>query len=284
MDSVLDQHVTVKRIAAWHDLVREYETLHKDVRPWVFRGQKSATWGLKTRLERTTVRFGQPSTQTPVIEKGLIRRFQRQMHHYNLDVPKRESLLEWLALMQDYGAPTRLQDWTYSFFIAAYFAIEDTEEDAAVWALDRTVTDPAVLRVLPKIAQARIDHETGYIDNHACFAQVFDRNPPTPLVSPVNPFRLNQRLVIQQGVFLCPGDVSLPFEQNLAAVLPEPPHGALQKFVIDGSVKSRTEILRHLHRMNMNRATLFPGLDGFAASLRTLVAFPDMIQPGKGAL
>jgi hypothetical protein len=35
-------------------------------------------------------------------------------------------------------------------------------------------------------------------------------------VIPVNPFMLNERLVIQQGLFLCAGDISIPFEDNLA--------------------------------------------------------------------
>jgi hypothetical protein len=98
---------------------------------------------------------------------------------------------------------------------------------------------------------------------------------------PVNPFRLNERLVIQQGIFLCPGDVTLTFEENLAAVLPSPPHNALLQFVVGDSVDLRRRILWQLQHSNMNSATLFPGLDGFARSLVTLVAFPETIPPGK---
>jgi hypothetical protein len=282
MSSILDPHVTVEQISSWDALYVAYTAFGKDVRRWIFRGQKLAKWGLETSLERTVRRFGHPSTLTPTIEDGVIRRFQRQTHHYTVDVPKKDSLLEWLSLMQHHGAPTRLQDWTYSFFVACFFAIEDTEEDAAIWALDRTVTDPAVLQSVPSGARSCID-ETGYIDTRACFAEIFKRNPAVPMVSPVNPFRVNQRLVIQQGIFLCPGDVASSFEENLAAVLPRPPHQSLRKLVIDGSAQVRTELLWQLQRMNMNRATLFPGLDGFAASLKTLVAFPEIIPAGKDA-
>jgi hypothetical protein len=41
----------------------------------------------------------------------------------------------------------------------------------------------------------------------------------------------------------------------------------------------RLDILQRLYRMNMNRATLFPGLVGFAESLRTLLAFPKILRP-----
>ena len=58
-------------------------------------------------------------------------------------------------------------------------------------------------------------------------------------------------------------------------------HRALVQFVIEDSVDTRKEIFWHLNRMNMNTATLFPGLDGFARSLAILVAFPEMIPLGK---
>jgi len=38
--------------------------------------------------------------------------------------------------MQHHGAPTRLLDFTYSFYIAAYFALEESEKDCAIWALN----------------------------------------------------------------------------------------------------------------------------------------------------
>jgi hypothetical protein len=75
--------------------------------------------------------------------------------------------------------------------------------------------------------------------------------------------------------------VSVSFEQNLAAILPEPHGRGLRKFVIDDSPRVRKEILRRLRRMNMTSATLFPGLDGFARSLNTLVAMPETIRAGR---
>lgn len=93
------------------------------------------------------------------------------------------------------------------------------------------------------------------------------------------------RLVIQQGVFFVPGDISKPFEDNLAEVLPRGKDSyKLFKYVIKFDIKERRETLLHLHRMNINRASLFPGLEGFAASLRTLLVSPKNLLKPEGKL
>jgi hypothetical protein len=79
----------------------------------------------------------------------------RQCHHYTLHTPEADNVMEWLALMRHYGAPTRLLDCTYSFFAAVYFALEDFElEDAegecAVWALNSDWIAERVGKIAPE--------------------------------------------------------------------------------------------------------------------------------------
>jgi len=105
-----------------------------------------------------------------------------------------------------------------------------------------------------------------------------------PFVLPMNPHNLNERLIIQQGVFLCPGDISQEFEDNLRANFSDSYRKLIEndlinkknirRFSITNTAGKKKKILQSLQRMNMNNATLFPGLSGFSKSLRALVAFP----------
>ena len=91
-------------------------------------------------------------------------------------------------------------------------------------------------------------------------------------VYPVNPFRLNQRATIQQSIFMCPSHVDLTFEDNLIS---QQSKGEilLRKFMIRSD--DRKGVLKDLYSMNITRATLFPGLEGYARSLKTYLLLPE---------
>ncbi len=309
------------RIESLSDLDRCFKELHENEsqkeenKQWIFRGYKNSSDHFETRLQRAICRFGldavegsdsvaQFSAQESIlqnglesmdrrhsvarIEGGLLRRFKRQCHHYTMVVPHDDNLMEWLALMQHYGAPTRLLDWTYSFWVAIFFAVEDAERECAVWALDSRWVRQQVRAELGEISNL-IDSEYGGKDpnvtNKETFRTAFQSSKK--FVFPINPYRLNERLVIQQGLFLCPGEVSASFEANLEALAEEKSgkkdfSGSLIKFTIKNDSRLRKQIIQRLQRTNMNRATLFPGLDGFSQSLEMLMVFPQILVPDPG--
>src|SRR5258708_4434671 len=67
---------------------------------------------------------------------GPPKRVQRTYHQYANHVPRKNSEIEWLSVMRHHGAPTRLLDFTYSIYVAAYFALETADMDCAVWAVN----------------------------------------------------------------------------------------------------------------------------------------------------
>ncbi len=104
---------------------------------WIFRGQRDH-WDLDTSLDRAFAKYGIiPRTvkdedtknaverQCRAIEEKMLRSFMRKAHHYLTQVPEPDDIVDWLAIMRHYGAPTRLLDWTYSFYVAVYNAVED---------------------------------------------------------------------------------------------------------------------------------------------------------------
>lgn len=287
-DSNLENYLGSKYAHDWQQVIDFYGNHFKAGDQWVFRGQGDNKWGLKSSLERQVEAFGIASSTVYKVERGLLRRFKRQCHHYILDVPDKQDYLEWLALMQHHGAPTRLLDWTYSFFVALFFALEDADKNCcAIWALNTEwMKEPfeTILTSHPKaLNKWKCDRAILQPDT---FDKIFLRDRPIALVGAVTPQRMNQRLVTQQGTFLCPGDVSKSFEANLIALLSKDTAQSKANFIkltVQVDLNAKRDILLRLHHMNINSATLFSGLDGFARSLKTLMAHHEfLLHPGMG--
>jgi hypothetical protein len=130
--------------------------------------------------------------------------------------------------------------------------------------LGKTVVDNYYKEiVLPKLAKKP---ERTKENQTKVFHYLFDH--PRPYLIVVNPFRMSERAIVQQGIHLMPGDISIPFEENFGY---SNGRDNLTELVINITKETKRDFLRSLHRMNINRATLFPGLQGFAESLRTRI-------------
>lgn len=263
---------------------------------WLFRGMPR-NYPLQTSLERALIDADIGLEEAPQIERKLLKEFKRRAHFYVAPLPAQGDVLGWLALMQHYGAPTRLLDWTYSFFIAAFFALGDAvsnpptkREPAVVWALFRDAFKLSQQAQEAEVAynagagnsswqedMGRADGDNIYDGINAYLINVMEK--PKPSIWAINAFQLNERLSVQQGVFLCHGDLKRSFEENLMIGRPSPEN--LVCFEFSTETKARAEMLSALHRMNINNASLFPGLDGFARSLRQAPWIAGKLRPDK---
>lgn len=276
----------------WGSLVQEYEKLLKSnndsaEKEWIFRGQKRTLdrrIDFISSLERAAESFGlKEKYRLSQIEEVLSREFRRKLHHYTSYVPNESDTLELSALMQHYGAPTRLLDWTYSFYVATFFAVEVEEMTYdgwyEVWALNAKwfsaeTIKPDPIRQERNVARDKASAEKKDVPIAQQQAIIdYLLKEKVAAVQNVNPYNLNERLTIQRGLFLFPGDIDCTFEGNLKATgyAVKSPNN-LYRFKIER--KARKEILEKLFEMNINRAVLFPDLDGFARSLWTRLATP----------
>jgi hypothetical protein len=257
-------------LTRWKNAKSYFESLLESDNAWIFRGHYKAEWHLQPSLERTL-------SQRPMdlaIERQIISEFQRRAHQYLASTEIPQTLLEWLALMQHHGSPTRLLDWTRSPYIAAFIAFEDTfkeEGETAIWAINsRWLAECSERRLAHawnrsvKAPELRTDEELNRLMH--CSVRV---------VIPMEPERMNERLTIQQGLFLFPSGTELSFESVLADYSRDDSPEHIRKIVLPKS--EGLPCLVDLLRMNINAASLFPGLDGFARSLRTI---PDIAYAG----
>lgn len=247
----------------WSGAVDWYNTLVDD-RQWIFRGEASETPRIiKSKLERDFERLDVHREHWGAHELRLLKEFKRRTPLYQLgtSMPGDSDVLGWLALLRHYGGPTRLVDWTYSFYVAAFFALSGGGAKGTVWAVDAKRLRNHTLGKVPLVGGKQYDR----VDHEVAVRLV---NAPHACAYPANALLLNDRSAIQQGLYLMPGDIKKTFEDNLLAAFPSGARGSGISIVrMEFDTETRKAALRDLLRMNMTSATLFPDLQGFAESL-----------------
>jgi hypothetical protein len=229
---------------------------------WAFRGVADASWHLQTSLERAW-----PGPERSVAEQLIINQYVWKRAGFRQAFPQPTETLGTLAEMQHFAAPTRLMDWTKSMLVAAFFAFQNPTSArwCAIWAIDLTWCKAkaiaAVRAVGGKYAGLTIRDD---LSNAELLRDVVMTNT-VRVGLPIVSYEMNERLSIQQGLFMCPGNINISFEDNIAAYDSDETRQKWLKFLIPA--KCRKDVLQDLRSMNISAATLFPGLDGFGRNL-----------------
>lgn len=170
--------------------------------------------------------------------------------------PPEENILIWWGIMQHYGAPTRVLDWTGSPYVAAYFAVEkefrspcevlcyNQSKLEAVWA-------PAFTEGCLAGYPRRLDDYRG--DGRRVYGK--------PILHHFIHQIQTARMAAQQGVFTVCTDVYQDHAQLLQDLLGKEGQGrAYRRAVIPAELK--IDFLKQLRLMNIMGVSLFPGIDG----------------------
>lgn len=170
--------------------------------------------------------------------------------------------------------PTRLLDWTRSPYVGLYFAVEEPSIEkletgdfgSSLWAIDgRWLEEKETELSRP----AEIDFRDLSLRAKHLNDVMNRQKTDVPLIVRIDPLETHQRIVAQQGLFLCRLKHQATFSQILMTMMIHPTlqnRPVIRRIVVDSSC--RIEFLRKLMEMNIHRASLFPGLDGFGRSLR----------------
>src|SRR5690242_18135447 len=168
---------------------------------WAFRGERDERWPLYSSLSRYLQNFRVAPAAWPEQEARILRIFKRKAHQYLDRPPAEDDDFQWLALMQHHGAPTRLIDFTWSPYVAAFFALERTRADGVVWALNKARVDTGLARTDPRIGG---NFRRRFLKGRQRFIWMGE------------PHTMNSRLIAQSGTFAVPGVLDVPVEDILS--------------------------------------------------------------------
>ncbi len=220
-----------------------------------FRGQSNVLWKLVPKLYRLKS-YDENEIRTEYRQRG----FQLLNEEH---VPKDEK--EWYFLMQHFGTPTRLLDWTDGALIALYFAVRDQNRyaNAAVWMLDPVWLNS---RLLDK------DNPDNYISGVLLpdwrefsdwFPVPFEEALHVSHPVAVDPPHVARRVSVQRSRFTIHGKSKTALDV-LAAHLPKP---RLLKLVVPN--EAGKGILRDLETCGIVETSMFPDLEGLSRELIT---------------
>jgi hypothetical protein len=209
---------------------------------FLFRGQANP-WKLRSAFHRKRrYNLGRYLSQdVPALHRYLT---ARTAHVFNLDIPNENGA--FFNLAQHHGYPTPLIDWSYSPYVAAFFAFHRIPKD-------QTQTEPARIYVF--------DHESWRRD----WRQLLTINTSGPHLSQIEFLAIeNERMIPQQAASTVTNIDDV--ESYLLAKGKE--KNLIYIAAVDIPATERNHVMQELAYMGITAGSMFPGLDGTCEELR----------------
>jgi hypothetical protein len=236
----------------------------EDLNPW-YRGQCKAEWGLSPGLFRICRNYEEARKER--LEDEIREEFIVRAPAFSDFKPTGDDDWGWYFLMQHYGAPTRLLDWTDGALLALYFAVKNNPGhfDAAVWVLDPYTLNErnvGIDEVIPPSADglSKEDKKTlrRWLPERFPRATRNRSIPAKPIA--VFPTHIARRISTQRSCFTVHGSDLRGLDRLTNSRSP-----ILLKLVIPSfHVK---DIKQELILAGIDEATIFPDLDGLGRAI-----------------
>lgn len=264
--------IPVTRLESWREFAEllECSFFNRPDTQFVFRGHRRADWALMPTLARIPV--------TNIITSDLA---NMQLERFKLAVRGRlgDSALvepgqedELWSVGQHHGLLTPLLDWTYSPYVALFFAFqkEDSEDEKdndyrAVYVVNKTFLKEYEDETTIRVVEPRKDHHGRLVNQAGLFTfSPYDSTIESRLVDFLSgddsPDERLKKAVLETET------VSPERFEDEAEILA----GYICKIYIKND--DRDACVRHLRRMNVHHASLFPDLIGASDYCNILTA------------
>lgn len=254
--------------------LKDYTQLIEAIKPsadapvW-FRGIGKAAYELLPSLYRHPSK--RDVAELVELEGNLLTRFRHRSIPYQDRPPGND--WELLFLMQHYGVPTRLLDWSENPFIALYFAITAAEscrvsgdfiEDAAVWILNTKLWNGHILS--PYWNGRILSVPDGPLEAYKPTSDMKTLGSEPVAIAGLHN---SQRIVAQRGAFTIFGHNNLPMERIYDDK--SFPPDALLKVVLPQH--DLTTLRDSLFGIGYADSMIYPDLSGLAKEMKRQFGF-----------
>jgi hypothetical protein len=242
-----EKHTLIPGLGRYQDLMKALVGFQNAVRSFAYDYSQTAF-----ARQKRTLRDEILDTEQELLiefERGIFPFFKKRF----LSSPP--GIWELLAISQHHGLPTRLLDWSESPLIALFFSVEDMkdEHDGALYMLT----------------------EINDLEDRD-----FEKNPKELKQTKVyRPFPYAERISTQKGVFTVSINPELTLQDELrilgrSSKAVRAPN--LREIIIPGKLK--IAILKWLDGLGITRSSLFPEIEGIAATSKFRVLDQNLEQ------
>ncbi len=262
----LSGRIPVTRLESWRDFTNLLESnfFNRHGVQLVFRGHRRHDWGLMPTLGRVTTN----GIITEVLADGQLDRFKRAVRGRLNDTALVNEDDELWSVGQHHGLMTPLLDWTYSPYVALFFAFhkEDDRDEKdnpyrAVYVLNKSFLVDNETETGIRVFEPRKDHHGRLVNQAGLFTfSPFDATLEN---------KLTDVLADDEGFT----------DEELRSASEEEQPEILARYICKIYIRNeeRDACVRHLRRMNVHHASLFPDLIGASDYCNILTAEAEQV-------